>query len=378
MKALLVAALACAACSGSSGATQTPAPKKAEEQKPLAISNAALEKNPIATAKVEKAKLAADLRVVGSVSYDQDHYAVVGPLIAGRVTKLRAGLGDSVRAGQVLADIESTEVGQAQATYLATSARAGAAQANLRRERDLAAQRISSERDREVAEAQAISEDAEAKAAIERLRAFGLADSDIAAIKNGGGTAGRVPLRAPIAGTIVMRSITLGQAVERATDAFKIVNLNKLWVLLDLYEKDLTRVHVGQKVELHTEAYLGEVFKARVAYVNPIIDEKTRTANVRVEFDNPGGKMRPGQFVTAKLIGDPTVAPIEALAVSRRAVVTVDGKSLVFQRTPQGFERRLVETGMSGGEYIEIKNGLKEGDEVATDGAFLLKSEMLR
>ncbi len=375
MRPLLLLGLLLAACSGSSSATHPP---PVEQPKSLAISGKALENNPIATAKVQRAKLAADLSVVGSVTYDQDHYAVVGPLIPGRVTRLRAGLGDAVRAGQVLAEIESTEVGQAQATYLSASARAGAAQANLRRERDLASQRISSERDRELAEAQAISEDAEAKAAVERLRAFGLGEAEIGALKGGGGTAGRVPLRSPIAGTVVMRSITLGQAVERATDAFKIVNLGKLWVLLDLYEKDLAHVHVGQTVNLRTEAYAGEVFKARVAYVNPIIDEKTRTAIVRIELDNPGGKLRPGQFVTARLIGDPGSEPVEALAVSRRAVVTVEGKSLVFLRGAQGFEKRVIEVGHSGGDLIEIKAGLKEGDEVATDGAFLLKSELLR
>lgn len=344
----------------------------------LAISKAALEKNPITTERAVLAKIAADLQLVGSVSYDQDHYAVVGPLIPGRVVKLRAGLGDVVRAGQVLAEIESAEVGQAQAQYLSAAARHNAAEANKRRETDLAAQRISSAREKELAEAQATSEAAEMRAAVERLKAFGLTDGDIEALKRGGGTAGRVPMRAPIPGTVVARSVTLGQAVERATDAFKIVNLSKLWVLLDIYEKDLTRVHVGQKAELRTEAFPGEVFNARVAYVNPLIDEKTRTANVRIEFDNPSGKLRPGQFVTAKLLGDPSYAPAEVVSVSRRAVATVDGKALVFVKTERGFEKRAVELGVSGGDLVEIKKGLSEGDEVATDGAFLLKSELLR
>jgi membrane fusion protein, heavy metal efflux system len=364
--------------SGASSASvkdAAPAPAKDDN---LAISAKALEKNPIASEKAQRVKLAGDLQVVGSVSFDQDHYAVVGPLIPGRVVKLRAGLGDVVRAGQVLADIESAEVGQAQASFLSATARSGAAEANLRRERDLAAQRISSARDKEVAEAQAASENAEVRAAEERMKAFGLGGGDIESLRNGAGTGGRVPLRAPIAGTVVARSITLGQAVERATDAFKIVNLSKLWVLLDLYEKDLSRVHVGQKVDLKTEAHQGEVFKAHVAYINPLIDEKTRTANVRIEFDNPNGKLRPGQFVTAKLIGDAAYAPHEVVAVSRKAVATVDGKSLVFVKTPRGFEKRAVELGLSGGDLIEVKKGVTDGEEVATDGAFLLKSEMLR
>jgi cobalt-zinc-cadmium efflux system membrane fusion protein len=188
-----------------------------------------------------------------------------------------------------------------------------------------------------------------------------------------------VALKAPIAGTVVERLVTLGQAVERADDAFKIVNLEHLWVLLDVYEKDLQRVHVGQKVSLRTESRPGEVFKGSLAYINPLIDEKTRTAHVRIECDNPDGKLMPGQFVSAKLAGDSAgQAPVEALAVPRQAVQTVDGKSLVFVRRADGFERRVVELGVSGGDLVEVRAGIKAGEEVATEGAFLLKSELLR
>ncbi len=344
----------------------------------LSISKEAQEKNLIATSKVVRVKLAADLQIVGSVTLDQNHYAVVGPLISGRVVKLRAAQGDLVKTGQVLAEIESAEVGQAQAAYLSARARAGSADANIRRERDLAAKHISSDREREIAEAQATSETAELRAATERLRALGLVEAEVDARKGAVGTGGRVALRSPIDGTVVSRTVTLGQAVERATDAFKIVNLTHLWVMLDLYEKDLRRVHIGQKVELRTEAAPGEVFQAQVAYVNPLIDEQTRTASVRVEFDNGKSELRPGQFVTAKLVGDPSHESMEALAVSHRAVQAVDGKRVVFVRGSRGFERRYVELGVSGGELVELQSGVTEGEEVVTDGAFLLKSELLR
>jgi membrane fusion protein, heavy metal efflux system len=375
---MLVGAGIVALKSRKSGASQAPVASVVAPKEGLALSAEALQKNPIASEKVVRVKLAGDLRVVGAVALNENHYAVVGPLVAGRVVKLRAGLGDVVRAGQVLAEIESAEVGQAQAAFLSASAKSGAADANQRRERELAALHISSARDKEVAEAQAMSETAEVRAAVERMKAYGLSAADVEAVRNGGGTGGRVALRAPIAGTVVARTITLGQSVERATDAFKIVNLQKLWVMLDLYEKDLGRVHIGQTVRLRTEALPGEVFEARVAYVNPIVDEKTRTANVRIEFDNPNGKLRPGQFVTANLIGDAKFASQEVGAVSRKSVATVEGKSLVFVKTAHGFEKRSVELGLSGGDLVEVKKGLTEGEEVATDGAFLLKSELLR
>ena len=344
----------------------------------LQLPKATLDANPLAFVRAAKVKLAADVEVVGSIAWDQDRYAIVGPLVAGRVARLRAGVGDTVRAGEVLAEIESAEVGQAQAAYLAAQARAHATQANVTRERELATQRISSEREREMAEAQAASDSAELQAARERLRAIGISDAEIAALGQKGGTGGRVPLRSPISGTVVARTVTLGQAVEHASDAFKVGDLSRLWILLDIYEKDLERVHVGQDVELRTESLPGRVFRARVAYVNPLVDEKTRTANVRIQLDNPKQELRPGQFVTAKLLGDPNHAPREVIAVAREAVQTVEGKRLVFVKKSGGFERRVVDIGASGGELVEIRKGLSDGEEVVSKGAFLFKSELVR
>jgi cobalt-zinc-cadmium efflux system membrane fusion protein len=343
----------------------------------LALGPAALAHNPIATAKVTRARLAGDLPLVGSVSYDQSHYAVVGPLVPGRVVKLHAALGDQVRAGQLLAEIESAEVGQAQAAWLSATARANAADANLRRERELAAQHVSSAREEEVAQALAVSESAEVRAATERLRAFGLAAADLSKLAHAG-SGGRVPLRTPIDGTVVTRTLALGQAVERGTDAFQIVDLTHLWVLLDVHEKDLGRVHVGQKAELSTEGGADAPLQAEVSYVSPIVDDKTRTAHVRIALDNRKGALRPGQYVTARLIGDPAHDGAPVLAVPRKCLQRVDGKLVAFVRSLEGFQRRAVEAGRAAGELIEVRAGLAEGDEVAADGAFLLKSELLR
>ena len=137
-------------------------------------------------------------------------------------------------------------------------------------------------------------------------------------------------------------------------------------------------VRVGQKVELRTEALPGRVLPARVAYVSPIVDDKTRTANVRIELDNRRGELRPGQFVTARLIGDTDAVAREVLAVPRRAVQTVDGKPIVFVKDGTRFAERHVELGAAAGDLVEIKSGLGEGDAVAAEGAFLLKSELQR
>jgi cobalt-zinc-cadmium efflux system membrane fusion protein len=167
--------------------------------------------------------------------------------------------------------------------------------------------------------------------------------------------------------------------VERSTDAFTIADLAHLWVMLDIYEKDLARVHEGEAVNVRTETYPGEVFKGRVAYVEPVIDEKTRTAKVRIELDNRHRKLRVNQFVTARIIGDrQTVASGPMLSVPLTALQRVEGTPVVFVRKGEGFEKRVIEPGISGGDLVEVRSGLREGEEVAMVGAFLLKSELLR
>lgn len=345
----------------------------------LKLTQLASKKNPIDTALSQRIRLAKDVELVGSVSYDADHFAQVGPLIAGRIVALEAGIGDTVKAGQVMAALESADVGQAQAAYLTARAAVMAAQANLRRERELAERRVSSVREKELAEAQAAIEEANLAAATQRLRALGVRPEDIKALERSGSGPGRVPLVSPIAGVVLTREVTLGQSVQPAQDAFRVADLSRLWVVLDLFEKDVAFVHKNQKVVLRTMVYPGKLFPARVAYVGQVVDEKTRTAQVRIEFDNPEGLFRPGQFVTATLIGDPARAQADVLAVPIKAVQTVEGKPLVFVAEPDGFfTRRSVELGITGGGMIEVLSGLKEGERVATDGGFLLKSELLR
>jgi membrane fusion protein, heavy metal efflux system len=344
---------------------------------PVMLPQAAGSANPIHTVKAELAPLAGDVQLIGNVGYDADHFAIVGPLVSGRVARLAVGVGSRVRKGQIMAELESAEVGAARAALLSAKARLAAADANLRRERELAEKRISSSREREMAEAQWATEKAEMRAAHERLRAIGLTSEDIRAIEEKE-MGGRVPMRAPIDGTVIERLVTLGEAVERATDAFKLADLTRVWVLLDVYEKDLSRVRVSQTVEVRTDAYPGEVFHGKVAYVVPVIDQATRTAKVRVEIDNSPGKLRLGQLVTAKIIGKSEAVATPVLTLPRSAIQRIDGKPLVFVKGQKGFERRGVELGVSGGDLVEIRQGIVLGDEIAADGAFLLKSELLR
>ena len=164
--------------SGQAGAAMVEAPAAAAP-KPLELTAQSREKNPVKIASAEMARIAGDIQVVGTVAFHEDHYAVVGPLVAGRISRLAAGVGDQIHRGEILAEIESAEVGQARADLVAAKARYSAADANLHRETELADKRISSERERELAHAQWVTEQAGVRAATMRLRAIGLSAADI-------------------------------------------------------------------------------------------------------------------------------------------------------------------------------------------------------
>jgi cobalt-zinc-cadmium efflux system membrane fusion protein len=343
----------------------------------LQLRPAARARNPVRVARAEMMRLGGDVQVVGAVAFHEDRLAVVGPLVAGRIARLLVGVGDKVRQGQLLAEIESSEVGQARADLVAAQARYAAADANLRRESDLADKKISSSRERELAHAQWVTERAGVRAATMRLRAIGFSPKDIDELETHD-PGGRLPIRAPIAGTVIQRLVTLGQAVERATDAFRIADTAKVWVSLDIYEKDLPRVSVGQEVEIRTDARPSEALVGKVAFIVPVIDEATRTAKVRLELANRSGALSAGQLVTARILAGPAQATREVLSVPRSAIEQVEGKTVVFVQKGDGFERRNVQIGASGGDRVEVRSGLGPGEAVAVEGAFLLKSELLR
>jgi cobalt-zinc-cadmium efflux system membrane fusion protein len=383
-RVLLASGAALAVGCGLAGCRGTPPPAPQTDGPPagvVSLTDAASAANPITTVRIGRQPFATDLDVVGSVAFDQEHYAVVGPLVAGRLVTIRARIGALVAPGELLAEIESPAIGKAQADYLAARGKARASRANSRRERQLASLRVSSVRESEVAEAQSTADRAEVRAAEKRLHAIGFTPEDIARLTHdaGSGNDGRVAIRTPIGGTVVARHVTLGQAVEPAIDAFEIGNLDHLWVLLALFEKDLQHVHVGQRVELRSDARPERTYQAHVAYVTPVVEQKTRTANVRIEFDNPQRELVPGQFVRAHLFGDASATRRQVLAVPRSAVQLVEGKRVVFVKDQGGgFLARTVEIGSASGDLVEVRSGLDEGDEVATSGGFLLKSELAR
>lgn len=316
---------------------------------------------------VNTASLEPTIEVVGTVGFDEKKVAAVGSRIAGRVHEVSVSEGDLVKAGDVLGQLESAELGTAQADVLGAQAKFDAANAQEKRRKNLEAEGVSSRRMVEEAIAEATIAKAELMAARQRVDALGDSRS---------GKLGVAAIRAPIEGQVITVDVYRGQAVAMSDDMFTIADLSSVWVNLAVFEDDLAGLSEGDPVKLHTTT--GEIeMTGQIARVGSIIDPESRSARVRVVVDNSAGTLRIGQSIAAQIRTRGETK--KALSVPHAAVVRVDGEATVFVEVGEGrVEVRKVELGASTGELQEVVSGLEPGERVATAGVFALKSELFR
>jgi cobalt-zinc-cadmium efflux system membrane fusion protein len=326
------------------------------------------ERNKLTFVNVANGNLSPVVHLTGTVDYDPDRVAAIGARIGGRVRSVMKIEGDSVKPGDVLAEIESAELGAAQAALISARAAHTAALANERREKELANAKISSNRDAEVAAAAEASARAELQAAEGRVRAMGGTPS---------GEPGILQLRSPIAGRVVARHLLRGQFVEPTLTAFKVADLSRVFVELAVFERDVSTIHAGDKVEFTVPGTGHKQVPGRVSYVGDEIDLATKTAAVRVIVEEPPTPLRPGQSVMATIQTSARSQP--TLVLPRDSVTSVDGKWTVFVAHDEtSVEPRSIELGRQDGDQVEVIKGLKEGERVVANGVFALKSEIFR
>lgn len=327
----------------------------------------------LATTPVKLAPLTPVVSVVGTVAFNPEHMAAVGTRLRGLVRTVHKFEGDAVTKGELLAAIESAELGEAQARVSTLEAELSAAQINADRERQLREQQLSTAREYEVARAELQKFQALLHAARQRVKALGSS-------RDGEGIIGlgQHAVRSPIAGTIIERHVSTGQSVEADLVAYRVANLDQLWVELAVYERSLNRIRVGDEVALEALANPNEQFQGRIAHIGAQIDPSTRSADVRIAIDNKERRLRPGQAVTAKIEASYASA-VPVLSVPNSAITVIDGQPTVFVCDTNTSVRAVpVELGATDGEHQQIEKGLQEGQTVAVRGVFALKSELFR
>jgi len=380
---LLIVAL-CAACERASDVPATPS-------SPSPGSAQSAQTPVIQTETVALSPIAGLIPATGKVLVSEDRMANIGPVHEGRIVRLYAGQGSRVRKGQKLADLESADIDQAKADYLkaladyenarrTSAAEIKLAQANYDRTRMLYEKTITAgknlqaaEHDLEVARASADNSAASTKAALTAARrhllVLGLKDSDIDALSSKSGLAAVFSLTSPISGVVVERNATIGATVGADANLFKIIDISRVWIDANVFEKDLARVRFGQEVKVSVPAFPGSNFTGKVILVNSVVDPETRTVKVRTEVLNPDGRLKPEMFANVSIITDQNRA---AISIPQAALLDDEGKTIVFVADGSGYKKRQVTAGIQGNDRVEIIEGLQAGDKVVVKGNYLL------
>lgn len=301
----------------------------------------------LASAPVEQRDLTRTVRTVGVVGFDETRTTHVHAKVRGWIDTIQANfVGRSVRAGQPLCSIYSQDV------YAAESELVGLLDHALDRPLDRP------------------KDDPLVAAARRRLALWDVPGSEIARLEASREPSRTFPLLAPRSGTIVAKAAIEGAFVEPSTELYTLSDLSKVWVLIDLYERDAPYVRVGDHAKLTIEGQ-GAPLDATLAFLAPTIDEATRTLKARFVIDNRNGRLRPGAFVSAEM----TLAMGTGLTIPESAVIRTGTRSIVFVVHDSHIQPREVTLGPSSGELYRVEAGLVVGDRVATGAQFLLDSE---
>lgn len=331
----------------------------------VSITEEAMKLSGVETEKTGEAILESKLTLPGEIRFNQDRTAHIVPRVDGVVENVYAELGQQVKKGQLLATIASTSVSEMRSEARGAQKRLALAKITYEREKKLWEEKISAQQD--YLQAEQVYQEAmiAAQNASQKLIAIG-ADTNSSNAMN------RFELRAPFDGMLVERHLSMGEAVTASTNVMTLSDLSNVWAEIAVPAKELNSVLVGMSVKVRATSFESEVM-GKVSYVGSLLGEQTRTATARVTLQNPKLSWRPGLFVNVDIVSSETKVPV---TVTSDAIQSVEERTVVFVRTPDGFKATPVETGRTDGKHTEIKKGLEAGTVYASKGAFILKSEL--
>ncbi len=315
------------------------------------------------------------LRVPARVELDQQRVARIGATVTGRVSEIRAVLGDEVKKGEMLAMLNSTELGAAQSAYLKASS-----QVNLRRlavnrarrllESDVIASAELQERESMLGEAEV-----DLHAAEDQLRVMGMSEADLARLARQRSIHSFSPITASLAGIVIERKVTLGQVVQPADALFTVADLSHVWVVAEIPEQQARWAREGDEASAEVPALPEEKLNGKLIFVADVVNPETRTVTVRMEVPNAKRILKPQMLATLMIRKEGT----QELVVPDSAVIREDERDHVFVETsPGNFELVPVRLGDSEGKMRSVEGGLKSGQRVVVDGVYHLNNERLR
>lgn len=323
--------------------------------------------------KVEPLKaenLASSISVTATIQADQDRIARVSPRTEARITSAPAKLGDLVRAGEVLASLDSIDVGEAYANLVQAQSELRIAEADLQRAQILVADEIIPRKDFLRAQSERDKASAGVRAATDKLRMLG--GNPAAADRGVSGFS----VTSPFAGTVIEKKATVGDLASPSAPLFTVADLSRVWIVADLPEAAIAKVRVGARAKVSVTSFPSEQFGGRVSHIGSVLNKETRTVAARVEVPNNDGRLKPDMFATATIEVSGDISAV--MSVPDEAVVLMEGQQTVFVYEKGAYVPRAVNPGERIGGRTVLKAGIAPGEQVVTAGAYALKARKLK
>ena len=300
-------------------------------------------------------------------------------LVGGIVRSVRGELGQNLKRGQTVAVVFSNELADAESRYLTALAALDEHHRHHLRTMKLVEIGAASRQELETAMSQYREAESNVANLRQKLMLLGLSSPRIDALNSTAQISSEVTVSSPSSGTITSRSVNPGQVIEANKELMRVTDLSTIWVVGQVYEKDLATIHVGSGANIASDAYPGRVFRGRISYVDPKIDPATRTAQVRIELRNPGQVLKIGMYVNVAF-GALGVAERTTAVISKAAAQSIGNQQFVFVATdkPNEFLLRAVRLGPESNGFYPVLEGLSVGERVVTEGSFMLRAEWLK
>ncbi|MFH0823632.1 MAG: efflux RND transporter periplasmic adaptor subunit [Pseudomonadota bacterium] len=318
-------------------------------------------------------RIISTLTLPGEITFNADMVSHIVPRVPGVVLAASKNLGDEVKKGEVIAVIDSRELGDAKGRYLLAVEREKLARYNFERLERLWDAKTVAEKEFLTVRKVFMEERIELTSAGRKLRALGLGDKEIYSLsEKDGDDLTHYIIRAPFDGIVVKKHLSHGEWVKEDAEIYVIADLSSVWLDIIVYAKDLSSVRVGQEATVKSESNGGSNV-GRVSYVGPIVGEDSRTAKARVVLPNQEGRWRPGLFAEVELVRH-NASP--GVVVNSEAIQSHLNRPVVFVQYEDQYEARPVITGRTDGKFTEIRKGLAQGERYVAKNGFILKAEL--
>jgi cobalt-zinc-cadmium efflux system membrane fusion protein len=345
-----------------------------DEKKVIKLSDDQIKRFDFQSITLNKSHFQHRITFPGQIALNENTITHVVPSVPGIVKEVFKGLGETVKPGETLATLQSREMAEAKSFYIS-------AHKNLELQKDLFEREEKLWKKKIQAEVQLIQarnsyENAKINLdqAKQKLLALGVTEEQIQKLPTEKSALNIYTIDSPVDGKIIERHITLGELISNDKQVFVIANLDTVWINLAIPAEELPKIKKGQKADVF--AHQGNlVCSGLIMYVSPVINEESRTGRAVIQIDNPQHALHPGDFIKAQVVADENSA---LLSLPNSAIQRIDGKNAVFVKVNgNSFEIKFIETKGSGNsEFVEIIDGLNEGDEVVIKNSFLLKAEL--